>query len=246
MERVYRSIDIARSCGIHVNTLRFYERIGLISPVPRERNNYRRFDVRHLLQVRVIRLVYQEQWPGRPIRRAGEAIIEALKRWRPAEAEAALARYRILIERELENALAATTLLRDWNRIDVDDGTEYTMIEVSRALSVTAESIRNWERNALIRIPRRGPNDRRYLTTRELNRLRIIAMLRKAGHSVAVIHCALRHLRDGGIEKAVKTFHDPGELELLSAGDHYIAVLRRTAHSAAAIARILAEARGVS
>ena len=246
MERVYRSIDIARSCGIHVNTLRFYERSGLISPVPREKNNYRRFNVRHLLQVRVVRLVYQEQWPGRPIRNAALAIIEALKEWNVTEADSALIRYRTLIAKELENASAAATLLRDWNRVEGAGGEEYTVREVARMLSVTAESIRNWERNGLIPIPRRGPNRRRYITTRALNRLRIIAVLRKVGHSLAVIHRALYRLRDDGVEKGVEAFRDPGDLEIQSAGDHYIEVLRRTADNAAAIADILAEAHDIS
>lgn len=250
MERVYRSIDIARACNIHVNTLRFYERIGLISAVPREENNYRIFDVKHLFQVRVIRLLYDGEWPGHPIRRHALRIIGALKEWDLTEAEEALMRYRRIVETEHENAVASSKLLHDWHGPEDrrrDEGrTEYTMRQVAGILSVTTESIRNWERNGLIAIPRRSPNDRRYLTGDELNRLRIIAVLRKSGHSLAVIHRALHRLRKDGVEEAVETFRDPGELELLSAGDHYIEVLHGVAKNASLVAEVLAEARSIS
>ena len=249
MERIYRSIDIARACDIHVNTLRFYERIGLISEVPRGENNYRRFDVGHLFQVRVIRLLYDGEWPGRPIRRQALRIIEALREWNLPGAEGALRRYRRIIEMERENAVASSELLHDWNGSDdrhgKDDRREYSVREVAGMVSVTTESIRNWERNGLLSIPRRGPNDRRYLTERELGRLRIIAVLRKSGHSLAVIHRALYRLRKEGVKEAVETFRDPGELELLSAGDHYLEVLQRIDENASAVAEVLAEARTI-
>ncbi|MFP4114592.1 MAG: MerR family DNA-binding transcriptional regulator, partial [Spirochaetales bacterium] len=40
---VLRTAQIARECGIHVNTVRFYERVGLISPVARDDRDYRAF-----------------------------------------------------------------------------------------------------------------------------------------------------------------------------------------------------------
>ncbi len=250
MSRVYRSIDVARACNIHVNTLRFYERIGLISTVPREKNNYRRFDTRHLFQVRMIRLLYDGEWPGRALRNQARQIIVAMKEWDLRKADAALADYRRIVETEHQNAAAASELLRDWygpKRLRRnEDENEYTMRAVAGMLLITTESIRNWERNGLVTIPRRGPNNKRYLTEDELNRLRIIAVLRKAGHSLSVIHRSVHRLREDGVEKAVGTFHNPDQLELLSSGDHYIEVLQNAEENALRAAEMLAQARSIS
>jgi DNA-binding transcriptional MerR regulator len=221
----YRTSDLARACGIHVNTVRFYERVGLIAAVPRDAGNRRRFSGRHLYQLRVIRHLYAGEWPGRAIRRAAAEIVAAMKRWELGAAEAALGHYRAVVLRELENARLAVQALRAWHGPADGDDEEYTVEQAAAALTVTRETIRNWERNGLLQIPRRGPNRQRYLTRRVFDRLRIIAVLRKSGHSVAVIHRALRRLREGGVEEAMRTFVEPGELEIFTAGDHYIEVL---------------------
>jgi DNA-binding transcriptional MerR regulator len=119
---------------------------------------------------------------------------------------------------------------------------EYTVEEAARELSVTRETIRNWERNSLIEIPRRGPNRARYITDCELTRLRIISVLRKAGHSIAVIHRALYRLRENGVTEAFETFAEPEDLEIYTAGDHFIAVLEQTRKNARRLVGIFDEA----
>lgn len=225
-ETVLRTAQIARECGVHVNTVRFYERVGLISPVPRDARDYRVFSPRHLYQVKVLRLLYSGDWPGRPVRARAAAILEKMKEWDLCGARRAVREYIEILDRELDNAKKAVGLLREWEPADSGTGEErYGMREVARMLSVSREAMRNWERNNLIRIPREGANQKRYVTTDELNRLRVIAVLIKSGHSIAVIHHALSRLRAAGTEQAIEVFSQPDGLEVLSAGDHYLEVL---------------------
>ncbi len=253
----YRTVDIARSCGIHPNTVRFYERIGFLSPVPRDHRGYRVFTDRHLLQVRVIRLLYAEEWPGPVVRRRATRIVAALRDWNLAAARSALSEYLAAIDVELANAREAVRLLGSWGGPATGtrgspagpgsaDEREYTVEEAARELSVTRETIRNWERNALLEIPRRGPNRSRYLTDRELARLRIISVLRKSGHSIAVIHRALYRLRRDGVSEALATFEEPEDLEIYTAGDHFMAVLERTRENASRLERLLDESEALS
>ncbi len=254
----YRTGDIARACSIHPNTVRFYERIGFLSPVPRDRRGYRVFTARHLLQVRVIRLLYAEEWPGPVVRRRATRIVAALREWDLASARAALSEYLVAIDAELANAREAVRMLASWGRPTAGAGgspagegspggreaarREYTVAEAARELSVTRETIRNWERNALLEIPRRGPNRARYLTEEALARLRIISVLRKSGHSIAVIHRALYRLRRDGVSEALATFEEPEDLEIYTAGDHFLAVLELTRENASPLGRLLHEA----
>lgn len=239
-ETVLRTAQIARECGIHVNTVRFYERVGLITPVPRDARDYRVFSPRHLYQVKVLRLLYGGDWPGRPVRARAAAILAKMKEWDLPGAERALCDYTEILERELDNARTAVELLREWERAEMASGEErYGMCDVARMLSVSRESMRNWERNNLIRIPREGANRTRYVTKVELNQLRVIAVLRKSGHSIAVMHHALGRLRAAGAEQAIEVFSQPDGLEVLSAGDHYLQVLTTHRNRADALRELL-------
>lgn len=79
--------------------------------------------------------------------------------------------------------------------------------------SVTSEQVRNWERNNLISIPRRGPSRKRYYTLREEQQIARISMLIQGGCSLALIH---HHFNNKG-----------GSLEIQRTGDHLLEVLRK-------------------
>ena len=51
----YRTIDVARMIGIHVNTVRLYEKCGLISKPERLENGYRVFTDLHVEQFKLAR-----------------------------------------------------------------------------------------------------------------------------------------------------------------------------------------------
>jgi DNA-binding transcriptional MerR regulator len=58
--KTYRTSQLAKKLNIHPNTVRFYEKIKFISPVKREKNNYRLFTERHYLQIKIIKLLYKD------------------------------------------------------------------------------------------------------------------------------------------------------------------------------------------
>ena len=51
----YRTAEIARSIGVHSNTVRLYEGLGLIPKTEREPNGYRVFTDFHMEQIRFVR-----------------------------------------------------------------------------------------------------------------------------------------------------------------------------------------------
>ena len=55
-ERRYTTSQIARAAGVHPNTVRLYERLGLLAPIARTDGGYRSFSERDLAQMRVARL----------------------------------------------------------------------------------------------------------------------------------------------------------------------------------------------
>lgn len=55
-ERRYTMSQVARAAGVHPNTVRLYERIGLLAPIARTAGGYRSFSERDLAQMRIARL----------------------------------------------------------------------------------------------------------------------------------------------------------------------------------------------
>ena len=53
--RYYRTSEIANAVHVHPNTVRLYEEWGLLMPVPRDENGYRRYSQAHLEQMRLAR-----------------------------------------------------------------------------------------------------------------------------------------------------------------------------------------------
>ncbi|MGE5528726.1 MAG: MerR family DNA-binding transcriptional regulator, partial [Patescibacteria group bacterium] len=60
-----RTTDLARAAGVHPNTVRLYERLGFLPPVPRGSNGYRLFNEEHLFCLRLARTALGGDWPGR-------------------------------------------------------------------------------------------------------------------------------------------------------------------------------------
>ena len=89
------------------------------------------------------------------------------------------------VRAEVVHANTAAVLLEHWaqNMETNDDEESLAIGEVSRLLGVSLDVIRNWERNGLIRVPRDAENGYRRFGKKEIERLRIIRMLSRAGYS---------------------------------------------------------------
>ena len=243
---MYRTSDIAKKTKIHPNTVLFYERLGLISPVPREANGYRIFNDRHLVQVMILRCIYLDEWPGKPIRKASLRIIEALKSWDLAATRENTKAYKKTIAMEYEKAQQAIRILEKWTAATKPEvGDTYTRREAASILGVTPEALRNWERNDLVRIPRNGPQQTRVYGHKEMERLKVIYLLRQARFSMSVIHHCLLKLDAGLRQEALETLKHPHEEETVWTGHRWLAVLEQTANMANRIENILNQAEKI-
>lgn len=246
-EVLYRTGQIARELGVHPNTIRFYERIGLISPVERSDNGYRQFTYRHLAQLRVCRLIFGTPYTNRTLRNTAFSVAAALKSWDVEMALTNAEAYQHLLEKEYASALETASLLKNWTERGRMPGTGevYSHKEAASLLGVTPEVLRNWERNGLITVPRQ-PDQSRVYGDEEIARLRIIYMLRQNHYSISAIQRSMLIFDSGNSAGAVLALNQPAadlELEFVNAGDHWLDTLASLTISAAAIKQIVVEIR---
>lgn len=223
-----RTSDLAQAVGIHPNTVRLYEEWGLIPPVERSPSGYRHFTQRHLDCLRLGRLIYASEYPGRTLRGSSNEIIQhaVADDWSGALEKAH--EHLASVKAELKNADTAANLLENWaqNMAEDSDGDPLEIREVSKLLGVSHDVIRNWERNGLIKIRRNSYNNYRLFSQRDIERLWIIRMLSCAGYS----HMAMLRMfieLDGGKTRGLKKVLDtPREDEdIFTAADHWLTTL---------------------
>ena len=245
---MYKTSEIARKTSIHPNTVRFYERLGLISAVARDRNGYRIFHDRHLAQIMILRCIYLDDWPGDAIRKASMAVVKAMKAWDLQKARRLIQIYKTTIEAEREKARQAIDILwqwseqRDWTPepgAAEEPGETHSRREAAAIIGVTPEALRNWERNDLIRIPRHGQHQTRVYSPRDMERLKVIYLLRQSRFSMSAIHRCLVKLDAGQRDEALKSLKHPNEEDVVWTGDRWLEVLQRTAEKVREIEEIL-------
>ena len=242
----YRTIDLARVGNIHPNTVRLYEEIGFLSPVPRGENGYRIFSERHLYQVKIIRCIFDYDWLGREIRKASLEIIDSLTKWELEKAIKSTHEYLQLIKKDYLSAKETSKMLEKWAHEEKLYSTDiiYTRKEAARLIGVTEEVLRNWDRNGLIKVPRFGVNKSRVYGEKEIERLRIIYMLRQAKYSISAILQSLNKYDEGKIEEVINSLNTPKYEEYQSwvfVGDRWIKGLEDVAEGAEKILVLLKE-----
>ena len=73
---IYKTIDVARIFGLHVNTVRLYEKYGLIPKPKRHSNGYRIFTDIHIEQFRLARAALQVEVLQNGLRKQAVDIIK--------------------------------------------------------------------------------------------------------------------------------------------------------------------------
>jgi DNA-binding transcriptional MerR regulator len=236
MARHLRTSDIAKSLGIHPNTVRLYEEWGFIAPVPRSRSGYRLFTPLHLEQMRLARLALQWPYPG-----GKEVVLDLVKC--AVEGDLGMAmelayRYLANVRTEQTHAEAGVEFLERWARGQVLDTTRRSMsiTQTAQYLGVTVDQLRNWERNGLLHIPRDPKTGYRQYGAPEIGRLRVIRMLRQSGHSMMAILRMLRRFDAGETERLREALDTPGENEdMVTIVDRWLSTLAEAEARAEAI-----------
>lgn len=243
--KLLRTSDLARAVGIHPNTVRRYVDWGLIPPVERSPSGYRLFTQRHLDCLRLARMVYAAPYPGRGFRALGNEIIQCavLEDWQGALEKAH--EHLLAVNAEFEQASQAANLLEHWAQnmtVDSDDETPLAIGEVSELLGVSVDIIRNAERNGLITVPRNSYNNYRLFGKKEIERLRIIRMLSKAGYSHMSILRMFIELDKGNTRDLKKTLDTPrADEDIFTAADHWLTTLQEQKKLARRVIQLIEE-----
>lgn len=242
--RYLRTSDLAKAVGVHPNTVRLYEQWGFLPPVPRSPSGYRLFTEAHLDQMRLARTALHGGWPGRNIKRSAFTVVQRAAAGDLGGALEQGYRHLAAVQAERAQAEAAAELLERWAQGTAADATAQPLPikETAQLLGVTADVLRNWERNGLIRVPRHPRNRYRLYGAAEIGRLRVIRMLSRAGYStMAILRMLLRFDRGEreGLRQALDTPR-PDE-DVYSAADQWLSTLAEQEQRAAQMIALVEE-----
>jgi DNA-binding transcriptional MerR regulator len=224
--RPLRTNDIAGALGVHVNTVRLYEEQGLLPPVPRDPNGYRRYSAAHLEQARLVQLALR--WPL-----LGDKTLLLDLVSRAAEGDLGMAmelayRYLARVRVERTYAEAAVEFLERWAAGQLLEAPRerVSIGAAAQQLNVSVDMLRNWERNGLIAVPRDPANQYRRYGAAEFGRLRVIRTLSQAGYSQMAILGMLRQV-DAGNTADLRAALDlpPDEAPIYAIADRWITTL---------------------
>ena len=241
MSRFFKTSDIAKMVGVHSNTVRLYEARGFLSPVPRSKTGYRLFTPLHLEQMRLAHLALKWPYHG-----SQQVVVDLVKC--AADGDLGMAMelaYEHLAQVRMERtrAEAAVEFLERWARGQVLETTKRTLTisQTADHLGVTADQLRNWDRNGLLNVPREPETGYRLYGASEIGRLRVIRMLRQSGYSLMAILRMLWQFDAGQTERLREALDTPGENEAIETiADRWLTTLAEQEKRAQAITQQIA------
>lgn len=220
-----RTSQVAERVGLHPNTIRLYEEWGWLPPIPRTQSGYRQYTEYHIDQVRLIRYAMRFTFLTGEIHRAGRELIRLGANGEVAKAYAKAENLAELVRKERARAEDAVEVLENWVREGKADsaGESLQIKQVLTHLDISYDMLRNWERNGLIEIPRDPGNGYRVFGEVELNRLRVIRVLRRARYSLMSILRMLIRLDQGQRENLRQVLDTPDpEEDIVYATDQWL------------------------
>lgn len=226
-KNTYKTAQIAKLIGVHPNTIRFYEDMGLLPVIPRTESGYRIFTERHLEQLRLLRIAFRAEIISSRLRQEAFEIIKKSATDDIDGAYTSTKKYLEHLKEEKEGAEEAIRITLDIieNSSIKDEAVVFNgRVKTAEILGITIDVLRDWERNGLIQVPRSSRGYRKY-GLKELNRLKIIRTLRNAHYSMMSILRMLNRL-DHGETDIRKIIDTPTEEEdIVCAADRYITAL---------------------
>lgn len=242
--QTFKTNEIANIIGVHPNTVRMYESIGFISPPERSPNRYRLYTQLHVNQMKLARAALRAEVLQNGLRKKAVEIIRLCAARKFDEAINETEKYDSMLVGEIDNAKLAIKYVE--SILKGNQKNETMLLKRSEAaslLSVTADTLRNWEVNGLVIIKRRI-NGYRVYDGEDIKRLQIIRSLRCANYSLASILRLLQKL--SGDEQVVieDVLNTPENNEtIVSVCDHLIISLEMTRQDVAKMFILLREMR---
>ena len=184
----YKTTEIAHSIGIHPNTVRLYEELGLIPKAERKANGYRVFTDFHMEQLTFARTALQVEVLQNGLRKQAIDIIKTSSARNFDKAIHLTKHYYQQIKREQRNAeeaIAITEKLLSGENQELSNAI-LTRKETADLLQISMDALRNWELNGLLTVKRKQ-NGYRVYSGEDIRRLKIIRSLRCANYSLIAI-----------------------------------------------------------
>ena len=185
---MYKTSEIARCSGVHPNTVRLYEELGLIPKAERKANGYRIFTDFHLEQIKFARTALQVEVLQNGLRKR---IIEIIKTTAEGDFDGAIEFTKSYLQqirdekRNAEEAIEiAETLLSE--KVQKSEIFSLTRSQTAEYLQISMDTLRNWEMNGLLSVKRKK-NGYRVYSEDDIKRLKIIRSLRCANYSLSSI-----------------------------------------------------------
>ncbi len=212
----------------------------------REANGYRVYTRRHLFQMRLLRAAFRAEIVSANLRKEALDIVKTSADGNIGAAAQKTLAYRAHIESEISQAknalILAERMIGGGLRLSGMEAAESGLHGRPKAaptvyrqpiplprraaaaiIGVSADVLRDWERNGLIDIPREG-NWRQY-GPNEINLLKIIALLRSANYSQSAIRRMLQKLDHGEKDLLFAIDTPEPDDDIISAADRYITSL---------------------
>lgn len=237
---IYKTSEVAKIIGIHPNTVRLYEKWGLIPEAKRMKNSYRVFTDFHIEQLRLARLAFKIEVLQNGLR---QKIVETIKHSAKGDFDKALscvAQYINQIQKEQENAKEAVQIAKQiLNNKAIKTSLLLKRKEVSEYLDISMDTLRNWERNGLLFVKRKQ-NGYRLYTSEDIERLKMIRSLRCANYSLESILRMLNALENNPQANINKALNTPdSDTDIVSVCDSLIISLQSAKKNAELMATIL-------
>lgn len=240
--KTYRTAEVASIIGVHPNTVRLYEKLGLIPKPERKPNGYRIFTDFHIEQFKLVRLALQVEVLQNGLRKK---IIQTVKASAAGDFNTAISLtedYLRQLQQERTNAEKAIEIVKRILSGGVPETSRcFKRKEVSEYLDISVDSLRNWEMNGLITVKRKQ-NGYRVYTDEDIRKLIIIRTLRCANYSLEAILQMLRQLSedpDSDIETILNT--PKQDADIISVCDRLIVSLSAAEENACKILSMLQE-----
>lgn len=232
----YKTAQIAKLAGVHPNTIRFYEEMKLLPPIPRTPSGYRIFTSRHLEQLAFLRVAFKAEIISDQLRREVYDIVKMAAIDDFSSALDCTRLYLAHLSEEKSRAEEAIQICK--GMMDSPSLIEqvHNRVTAAKSLGITVDVLRDWERNGLIYVPR-NPRGHRIYREKEMNRLKMIRTLRSAHYSMMAILRMLTRLDQGDFNIEDSLNIPSTEEDFVGATDRYIHALQ----SAEADAQIMIE-----
>ncbi|PZF86025.1 TioE family transcriptional regulator [Micromonospora endophytica] len=192
---VRRPADLARRHGLSAQTVRNYERDGVLPPAERAPNGYRRFTETHARALHA----YLALIAGHGHATGGE-IMRAINRGEIETALRVIDRSHALLQRDRETLNAveeAVTLLTATRQPAQGRGT-VPISALAHRLGVRPATLRKWERAGILQPAREAATGHRVYAPDDVRDAELAHLLRRGGYRLDHIAAVLHRVRDAG------------------------------------------------